>query len=94
MHLLLNCFEVAWDFSNNEFLGANVPYRNLVTPAHGTLFLGSGNGFVLIAKRIRKCLFENQMLLNEEDMEETRTTEIEETSFTEITPDLSQGCPN
>ena len=49
---------------------------------------------MLIAKRIKKCLFANQMLLNEEEMEETGTTEIVETSFTEITPDLSQGCPN
>ena len=54
----------------------------------------TGNGFVLITKRIKNCLLENQMLLNEQETEETETTEIEETSFTEITPALSQGCPN
>ena len=34
------------------------------------------------------------MLLNEEETEETETTEIEETSFTDTTPFLSQGCMN
>ena len=77
---------------NNEF--PNVPYRNLVTPFHGTPILGSGNGFMLITERIKTLLFENQMLLNEEETEETETTEIEETSFTDTTPFLSQGCPN
>ena len=73
---------------NNEF--PNVPYRNLVTPFHGTPILGSGNGFMLIAKRIKTLLFENQMLLNEEEIE---TTEIEETPFTQITPDLKSRMP-
>ena len=54
----------------------------------------TGNGFVLIAKRIKNSLFENQMLLNKEETEETETTEIEETSFTDTTPFLSQDCPN
>ena len=49
---------------------------------------------MLIAKKIKKCLFENQMLLNEEETEETETTEFEETSFTDTTPFLSQDCPN
>ena len=78
-------FSIDFGFINNAFLGANVPYRNLVTPAHGTPILGSGNRFVLIAKRNKKCLFENQMLLNEEEVEETETTEIEDTSFTDTT---------
>ena len=49
---------------------------------------------MLIAKRIKKCLFANQMLLNEEEMEETETTEIEDTSFTDTTRFLSQVCQN
>jgi len=79
-------------------LGANIPYRDLVTPAHGTPILGSGNGFVLIAERIKNRLFENQMVLNEEEMildeEENETNEIEETSFIDVTLESSQGFPN
>ena len=54
----------------------------------------TGNGFVLIAKRIKNSLFENQMLLNEEETKEAETIEIEETSFTDTTHFLSHGCPN
>ena len=48
---------------------------------------------MLIAERIKNRLFENQMILNEEEMEETETG-IVETSFIDVTPEISQGFPN
>ena len=78
----------------HNVLDTNIPYRDLVSPAYGTPILGSRNGFVLIAERIKNRLFENQMILNEEEMEETETTGIEETTFIDVTPEISQGFPN
>ena len=62
-----------------------------------TPILGSGNGFVLTARRIKKdkrkttkknCFVENQMVLHEE---ETEITEIEDTSIIDLIADSSQG---
>ena len=79
-------------------LAADVPYKNM--NRLDASVLGSGHGFVLTAKKVRKqkhrtmtknSSFENQIILREE---ETEITDIEETSITELRSDLSQGSPD
>ena len=79
-------------------LAGDVPYKNM--NRLDASVLGSGHGFVLTAKKVRKqkhrkmsknSSFENQIILREE---ETEITDIEETSITELRSDLSQGSSN